>query len=125
MKSFSILLFTVFASPVLSASCLQTDKSDYSNCLDEQVVALEREMEVSERTIKADLEAAAKLNGRFGPIALFEKSRREYRAYVSSHCQWQYLTQIPNSLAGAILFKECLVQHHQQQIAELSALKIH
>lgn len=124
MKLFGFMLLWMFACTSQAASCLQTDKTQYSNCLDEQIKALERELEVSERTIKADLEAAAKVNGRFGPIALFERSRREYRSYLSSHCQWQYLTQIPNSLAGAILFKECLVQHHQQQIAELTALKI-
>lgn len=116
------LLFAV--SNAVASSCLQTDKSDYSKCLDAQIVSLERDLEVSERTIKTDLEAAAKLNGRFGPIAIFERSRREYRKFVASHCQWQYLTQIPNSLAGAILFKECLVEHHEQQIAELSQFKM-
>ena len=107
MKSLLVFLLLVFATSATAASCLQTDKADYSKCLDEQIVTLERELEVSERTIKADLETAAKMNGRFGPIALFERSRSEYRKYISSHCQWQYLTQIPNSLAGAILFKEC------------------
>jgi len=125
MKSLLVILLLVTTNSFAETACLQTDKSDYSKCLDEQIVALERELEVSERTIKTDLEAAAKLNGRNGPIEIFVRSRREYRKYVASHCQWQYLTQIPNSLDGAILFKECTLQHHQQQIAELSALKIH
>jgi hypothetical protein len=125
MKPLLAILWFISANSVAATACLQTDKNEYSNCLDEQIVTLERELEVSERTIKTDLEAAAKLNGRSGPIEIFVRSRREYRKYVASHCQWQYLTQIPNSLDGAILFKECTLQHHQQQIAELSALKIH
>lgn len=127
MKSILFLLLLVIA-PLAAAQ--QTDCQSqrqmsiaYSRCLDQQLDNLQRELQTWENSHSLHLEELAAKTGRKEPLMNFSKSRKSFAAYSTEHCRWQYLALIPDSQAGATLYKECMLELLQGQISLLSKIK--
>jgi len=124
MQKSVLFAFLLFALPTVAAPCLQADKAGYSRCLDQELIRVERELTAYETSYTTQLQELADKSGRNDPLRLYRESRRFHDKYVLEHCRWRYLSLIPNSQEGAILYKECLIRLKTLRIGELAEHKI-
>ena len=96
---------------------------EYSRCLDQQLDMLKRELVTWENNHILQLEDIASKSGRNDPLQVFKKSRQAFKTFSTEHCRWQYLAVVPDSQAGATLYKECQLELYKSQIELLSKIK--
>lgn len=96
---------------------------EYSRCLDQQLELLNRELVTWENNHILQLEDIASKTGRKDPLLVFKKSRQTFKTFSTEHCRWQYLALVPDSQAGATLYKECQLALYKNQIELLSKIK--
>lgn len=121
-----LLLLTGAVTAVAAENDCQAQRQfsiAYSRCLDQKLENLQRELLTWENNHILQLEDIASKTGRKDPLANFRKSRKSFKTYSTEHCRWQYLALVPDSQAGATLYKECMLELLQGQIDLLSKIK--
>ncbi|MBU1438925.1 MAG: DUF1311 domain-containing protein [Gammaproteobacteria bacterium] len=96
---------------------------DYSRCLDAELEQAERELVTWENGHLFQLQEMAEKTGRDDPLKVFIRSRNQFKQFRNDHCRWQYLALIPDSQAGASVFKECMIDQLKSQSLLLSKIK--
>ena len=96
---------------------------EYSRCLDAALEKAERELATYENGHLLQLEEMAQKTGRDDPLKVFNRSRNHFKQFRTDHCRWQYLALIPDSQAGAAVFKECMLEQLKLQSELLSKIK--
>lgn len=127
MKYILFLLVLTAAAPIRAeqTNCQSQRQFSiaYSRCLDQKLENLQRELLTWENNHLLQLEDIAAKSGRKEPLVNFRKSRKSFKTYSTEHCRWQYLALVPDSQAGATLYKECMLDLLQGQIELLSKIK--
>lgn len=107
------------------SSCNGKNQSqlDYSRCLDAALEKAERELVTFENSHVLQLQEMAQKTGRDDPLKVFNRSRTHFKQFRTDHCRWQYLALIPDSQAGAAVYKECMIEQLKLQSELLSKIK--
>ena len=105
--------------------CSSTNQSqlEYSRCLDAALEKAERELAMYENGHLLQLQELAEKTGRNDPLKVFSRSRKHFKQFRTDHCRWQYLALIPDSQAGASVYKECMLEQLKLQSQLLSKIK--
>lgn len=113
--------FQLFAA----TTCSPNDQSqlEYSRCLDAALEQAERELVTWENGHLFQLQEMAQKTGRDDPLKVFTRSRNHFKQFRTDHCRWQYLALIPDSQAGASVYKECMIEQLKLQSDLLSKIK--
>ncbi len=123
----AIYLFALLCSFHLAAtnSCGEKKQSqlDYSRCLDAELEQAERELITRENDHLFQLQEMAQKTGRDDPLKVFTRSRKSFKLFRTDHCRWQYLALIPDSQAGATVYKQCMIEQLKLQSVLLSKIK--
>ena len=96
---------------------------EYSRCLDAALEKAERELVTFENGHLLQLQEMAQRTGRDDPLKVFNRSRNHFKQFRTDHCRWQYLALIPDSQAGASVYKECMIEQLKLQSELLSKIK--
>lgn len=96
---------------------------DHSRCLDAALEKAERELQTFENGHLLQLQEMAQKTGRDDPLKVFTRSRTHFKQFRTDHCRWQYLALIPDSQAGASVYKECMIEQLKFQSKLLSKIK--
>ncbi len=96
---------------------------EYSRCLDAALEKAERELATFENGHLLQLQELAQRTGRDDPLKVFNRSRKHFKQFRTDHCRWQYLALIPDSQAGASVYKECMLEQLKLQSELLSKIK--
>jgi hypothetical protein len=122
-----IYLCALFGCFHLSAASTCSGKSqsqlDYSRCLDAALEQAERELVTFENGHLFQLQELAQKTGRDDPLKVFTRSRNHFKQFRNDHCRWQYLALIPDSQAGASVYKECMLEQLKLQSELLKNIK--
>lgn len=113
--------FELLATPTCSLK--EQSQLEYSRCLDAALEKAERELLTYENGHMLQLQEMAQKTGRDDPLKVFNRSRSYFKKYSADHCRWQYLALIPDSQAGAAVYKECMLQQIHLQSELLSKIK--
>jgi len=123
----AIGVFALFASIHVAAepTCNSKNQSqlEYSRCLDAALEKAERELVTYENGHLLQLQEMAQRTGRDDPLKVFTRSRNHFKQFRTDHCRWQYLALIPDSQAGASVYKECMLEQLKLQSELLSKIK--
>ncbi len=120
-----LIVFSLLTKPAIAAGsltqCAQSRESsvEYLRCLDRKLSALNNEITLWNNNKIFALEAKAKDTGRKDVLHLFKKAQKSFTKYRENNCRWQYLEQIPDTTAGAISYKECLVEMSRIRVQQL------
>lgn len=126
MKIVIYVLAILSSFQLLAATnCSKKDQSqlEYSRCLDAELEQAERELTTWENGHSIHLQEMAQKTGRDDPLKVFTRSRTYFKQFRTDHCRWQYLALIPDSQAGASVYKECMIQQLKIQSDLLSKIK--
>lgn len=110
---------------VAETSCSSNNQSqlEHSRCLDAALEKAERELQTFENGHLLQLQELAQKTGRDDPLKVFTRSRTHFKQFRTDHCRWQYLALIPDSQAGASVYKECMIEQLKIQTKLLSKIK--
>ena len=108
-----------------ASTCNSKNQSqlEYSRCLDAALEQAERELATWENGHLFQLQEMAQKTGRDDPLKVFTRSRSHFKQFRTDHCRWQYLALIPDSQAGASVYKECMLEQLKLQSELLSKIK--
>ena len=126
MKVFAIFLLSILSADALAASSCAERRQfqiEYSRCLDQELEKIERELQTWENNHLFRLQEMERSTGRGDPLRVFQRSRETFKKFSQDHCRWQYLALIPDSQAGAGVYKECMIEQLKQQTETMK--KIH
>lgn len=123
LMAFSLPSTPLLASDRVNECAANRDTSvAYLRCLDRQLSALDRDMTLWNNNKIFALEKIAKNTGRKDVLHLFKKAQKSFIKYREHNCRWQYLQLIPDTTAGAIRYKECMVEMAEVRVTELKQL---
>lgn len=106
-------------------ACDQTklNKTDYMQCLDQQLEQSRRELTSWENNHQFLLEEQANSTGRKDGLKMFNKARQSFNTYVEQDCRWQFIGQLPDTDAAGVLYKKCQLLHLKQRIEFLKQIR--
>lgn len=118
------LLIAAFA-PCAQQHCDQAalNKTDYMQCLDQQLNEAGRELTTWENNHLFKLEEQASSTGRQDGLRLFNKARQTFNLYIEQDCRWQFVGQLPNSKNASVTYKLCQLYHIKQRIELLKQVR--
>lgn len=118
MKALPIFLLALLPVETMAASSCADKRQfqiEYSRCLDQELEKSERELKTWENNHLFRLQEMERSTGRDDPLRVFQRSRDTFQKFSHDHCRWQYLALIPDSQAGAGVYKECMIEQLKQQ----------
>lgn len=92
---------------------------EYLRCLDKKISTLDSDLILWRNNKVLQLEKAAENTGRTDTIRIFKKTQKSFETYRENNCKWQYLTLMPDTTAGAIIYKECMVAMTEERVNQL------
>jgi len=126
MKALPIYILALLSFQSQAASSCADKRQfqiEYSRCLDQELEKTERELHTWENNHLFRLQEMERSTGRGDPLRVFQRSRETFQKFSRDHCRWQYLALIPDSQAGAGVYKECMIEQLQQQIAVMKNIR--
>ncbi|MFT4926782.1 MAG: hypothetical protein ACI8WB_002881 [Phenylobacterium sp.] len=120
---FMLLPSLAFAADGVKQCASSRDTAiDYLRCLDRKMNALESDLTLWGNSHIFALEAKSKVTGRRDTMHVFKKAQKSFVKYREHNCRWQYLSMIPDTSAGAIRYKECMIDMSQTRVESLKRL---
>lgn len=99
-------------------SALQIERV-YTQCLDQQINKIKREIKTWQNKRESSLEKLARTTGNPAPLSIFHRAQSRYANYTEDSCRWRYLRLTPNTTKAAIAFKECEIRLLKSQLLHL------
>lgn len=105
-------------------SCMEKhkDRIDYSRCLDNALLKLDREMTTWENNVEFKLRELSEGSGRSDALLVFNRASQQFQKFKKTNCQWQYLAMLPDVSAAKTMVKECQIYMTKDRINKLSEI---
>ncbi|MFT5161620.1 MAG: hypothetical protein ACI9FJ_000185 [Alteromonadaceae bacterium] len=113
---------TVNADELSDCAPKRDTSVQYLRCLDIKITSLDNNITLWGNNIIFKLEKKVKDTGRKDTLHLFKKTQKSFTKYKEHHCRWRYVMRLPDTTAGAVIYKECMVQMSQTRVRLLKQL---